>query len=91
MFVITFRCVMMSSCFVSFFFFVSLNMRIFEKHYFSASSYVIVIVNSFMFVRPILFKFSRYKSWVFRSCKPVLIPGVIPHISCKWFALCILL
>ena len=63
--------------------FVSLNMRIFKKHYFSASSYVIVIVNSFMFVRPILFQFSRYKSWVFRSCKLVLIPGVVAHISCK--------
>ena len=64
-------------------FFVILNMRIFEKHYFSVSSYVIVIVNSFMFVRPKLFKFSRYKSWVFRSCKPVLIPGVVARISCK--------
>ena len=63
--------------------FVSLNMCIFNKHYFSASSYVIVIVNSFMFVRPILFTFSRYKSWVFRSCKLVLIPGVVAHISCK--------
>ena len=68
--------------------FVSLNMRIFKQRYFSASSYVIVIVNSFMFVRPILFKFSRYKSWVFRSCKLVLIPGVVAHISCKQFAAC---
>ena len=63
--------------------FVSLNMCIFNKHYFSASSYVIVIVNSFMFVRPILFQFSRYKSWVFRPCKLVVIAGVVAHISSK--------
>ena len=60
MLVITFRYLMMSSsCFLFFLSFftihiINLNMCILKKA-FSESSYVIVIVNSFMVFRPILF------------------------------------